>query len=94
MNLLAPLSVGRQVRGLIVPTSAVVWSEGKAWAYQQTASDRFARHIVPTEVPVERGFFVVQGFSPGDRLVIQGAQALLSEELLLHGQAGGAIDED
>jgi hypothetical protein len=94
MNLLAHLSVGRQVRGLIVPTSAVVWSEGKAWAYQQTASDRFARRVVTTEVPVERGFFVVQGFSPGDRVVIQGAQALLSEELLLHGQAGGAIDED
>jgi hypothetical protein len=94
MNLLAHLSVGAQMRGLIVPTSAVVWSEGKAWVYQQTASERFIRRVVPTEVPVERGFFVAQGFSPGDRVVIQGAQALLSEEMVLHGQGGGETDEN
>jgi multidrug efflux pump subunit AcrA (membrane-fusion protein) len=94
MNLLARLSVGAQMRGLIVPTSAVVWSEGKAWVYQQTASERFTRRVVPTEVPVEQGFFVAQRFSPGDKVVIQGAQALLSEEMVLHGQGGGETDEN
>ena len=94
MNLVAHLSVGGQIRGLIVPTSAVVWSEGKAWVYQQTASDRFTRRVVPTEVPVERGFFVAQGFSPRDKVVIEGAQALLSEEMVLHGQGGGETDEN
>jgi hypothetical protein len=94
MNLLAHLSVGARMRGLIVPTSAVIWSEGKAWVYQQTASQRFTRRVVPTEVPLERGFFVAQGFSPGDKVVIQGAQALLSEEMVLHGQGGGETDEN
>jgi hypothetical protein len=94
INLLAHLSVGSAMKGLIVPTAAVVWSEGKAWVYQQTAADRFARRAVPTDVAVERGFFVADGFSPGDKLVIQGAQALLSEELLLHGQGGGETDVD
>jgi len=94
MNLLAHLSVGAQMRGLIVPTAAVVWSEGKAWVYQQTASDRFSRRVVPTDVPVERGFFVAWGFSPGDKVVTRGAQALLSEEMLLHGQGGGDTDEN
>lgn len=93
-NLLAHLSVGSALKGLIVPSSAVVWSEGKAWLYQQTASDRFVRRAVTTEVPVESGFFVTQGFSPGVKVVTQGAQALLSEELLLHGQGGGETDED
>lgn len=92
VNLLAHLSVGSLMKGLIVPTSAVVWSEGKAWVYQQTAADHFTRRAVPTDVPVERGFFVAEGFSPGDKVVIQGAQALLSEELLLHGQSGGETD--
>jgi hypothetical protein len=82
------------MKGLIVPTPAVVWSEGKAWVYQQTATDRFARRAVPTDIPVKRGFFVTEGFSPGDKLVVQGAQALLSEELLLHGQGGGEPDVD
>lgn len=94
MNLLARLSVGSFMKGLIVPTSAVVWSEGKAWAYQQTAADRFTRRAVSTDIPVEKGFFVTEGFSPGDKLVVQGAQALLSEELLLHGQGGGETDVD
>jgi hypothetical protein len=94
MNLLAHLSVGGAMKGLIVPTAAVVWSEGKAWVYQQTAADRFTRRAVPTDIPVEKGFFVAQGFAPGDKLVTQGAQALLSEELLLHGQGGGDSDVD
>jgi hypothetical protein len=94
VNLLAHLSVGNAMKGLIVPTEAVVWSEGKAWVYQQTATDRFTRRAVPTDIPVERGFFVAAGFSPGDKLVTQGAQALLSEELLLHGQAGAETDAD
>lgn len=94
VNLLGHLSVGSQMKGLIVPTSAVVWSEGKPWAYQQTASDRFSRRAVSTDAPVEKGFFVTQGFSAGDRVVTQGAQALLSEELLLHGQGGGETDVD
>ncbi len=94
MNLLAHLSVGAQMRGLIVPASAVVWSEGKPWVYQQTASDRFTRRPMSTEVPVERGFFLAQGFSPGDKVVTQGAQALLSEEMLLRGQGLGDTDEN
>jgi hypothetical protein len=94
VNLLAHLSVGNPIKGLIVPTSAVVWSEGKAWVYQQTAADRFTRRAVPTDIAVEKGFFVTEGFSPGDKLVVQGAQALLSEELLLHGQGGGDTDVD
>jgi hypothetical protein len=94
VNLLAHLSVGSQMKGLIVPASAVVWSEGKAWVYEQTASDRFTRHAVSTEAPVEKGFFVVEGFSQGDKVVTQGAQALLSEESLLHGQGGGETDVD
>jgi hypothetical protein len=92
VNLLARLLVGNPMKGLIVPTSAVVWSEGKAWVYRQTAADRFGRRTVPTDIAVERGFFVADGFSPGDKLVVQGAQALLSEELLLHGKGGGETD--
>ena len=94
VNLLAHLSVGNPMKGLVVPTSAVVWSEGRAWVYQQTAADRFTRRAVPTDIPIEKGFFVTEGFSPGDKLVVQGAQALLSEELLLHGQGGGETDVD
>ncbi len=68
-NLVAHLSVGREMKGLIVPASAVVWSEGKAWIYEQMDSDRFTRRSLATDIPVENGFFVTRGFSPGDRVV-------------------------
>jgi len=93
-NLVAHLSVGGKTQGLFIPASAIVWSEGKAWVYLETDSVRFARRAVSTETPLDKGFFVTQGFSPGDRVVSQGAQALLSEELLVHRQAGGESDED
>jgi hypothetical protein len=94
VNLIARFSIGDPMQGVIVPTSAVVWSEGKPWVYEQTAADRFARRAVTTDTPVEQGFFVATGLSAGDKVVTQGAQALLSEELLLHGQQGAETDED
>lgn len=93
VNLLAHVSVGRPMKGLIVPASAVVWSEGKAWIYQETAPERFTRRAVPTDVPVQTGFFVTQGFSAGDTVVTQGAQTLLSEEMLPRGEGGGDTDD-
>ena len=94
LNLVAHLSVGSQLKGVVIPTSAVVWAEGKAWVYAQVSSDGFARRPLLTDVPVDNGFFVGEGFSTGDRVVISGAQALLSEEMLLHGQGGGESDEN
>jgi hypothetical protein len=94
LNLVAHLSLGSQLKGVVIPTSAVVWSEGKAWVYAQVSSDGFARRPMPTDVPVDNGFFVGEGFSTGDKVVISGAQALLSEEMLPHGQGGGDRDEN
>lgn len=91
LNLLAHLSVGSQMQGVVVPTSAVVWSESKAWVYREAPPSRFTRQPIPTDVPVDKGFFVRAGVSPGDRIVIQGAQVLLSREALIGG--GGESDE-
>jgi hypothetical protein len=93
MNLVAHLSVGNPMRGVTVPTSAVVWSEGKAWIYEQTAADHFTRRAIATDMPVEKGFFVSSGLSTGDKVVTQGAQALLSEESLPRGHGEAEIDE-
>ena len=92
-NLLAHLAVGARMAGVIVPSSAVVWSEGKAWVFQQTAQDRFIQRPLATNLPVENGYFVASGFQAGDKVVTQGAQALLSQEALPRG-GGGVSDED
>lgn len=93
MNLVTHVSVGNRMKGLIVPLSAVVWSEGKAWVYLEMSPGHFGRRAVSTDNPVNAGFFVVAGFSAGDKVVTTGAQALFSEEMLPRGQAGQA-DED
>lgn len=92
LNLVARLSVGSPLRGVVIPASAVIWSEGKAWVYSQVSDDGFTRTPLATDVPVEDGYFAAEGFSNGDRIVTIGAQALLSEEMLLHSQ--GASDEN
>ena len=63
MNLVTHVSIGNQMKGLIVPASAVVWSEGKTWAYLETSPEHFARRAVATENAVDSGFFVAEGFS-------------------------------
>ena len=94
VNLLAHLAVGNPMRGVTIPASAVVWSEGKAWSYLQTAPNQFSRRELATDVPVNDGYFVSAGFSAGSKVVRRGAQSLFSEESLLQGYGGGTSDEN
>lgn len=71
---------GAPQHGVVLPRAAVVRAVGKAWAYVQIAPKRFARREVATGQPTADGWFVTSGFEPGDRVVIVGAQTLLSEE--------------
>lgn len=80
MTLSVLLPTGPSLRGIMVPSAAIVWWQGKAWAYVQSGSERFARREVPTDTPVSGGWFVSAGFQPDEKVVIRGAQELLSEE--------------
>jgi hypothetical protein len=71
---------GAPQTGVVVPSSAVVWATGQAWAYVQSDADHFVRWPVPTAVAVPGGWFVHDGLKPGDRLVTTGAQMLFAEE--------------
>ncbi len=94
VNLLAHFPVGNPMPGVTIPASAVVWSEGKAWSYLQTAPNQFSRRELATDVPVNDGYFVSAGFSAGSKVVRRGAQSLFSEESLLQGYGGGTSDEN
>jgi multidrug efflux pump subunit AcrA (membrane-fusion protein) len=71
---------GEARKGTVVPRSAVVRADGRAWAYAQLADDRFARREVDVTHPLETGYFVAELWKAGDRVVTSGAQLLLSEE--------------
>lgn len=79
---------GQPVPGVIVPATAVVRSAERAWVYTQTGDTAFARREIALDHPVTGGWFVTHGVAASDRLVITGAQALLSEERKTQIQVG------
>ncbi len=81
MNLVVEVPVGQRRDGVVVPDSAVVWWQGKAWLYEESAPATFTRRDVPTDNPRPGGYFIAgHQFPAGTKIVVAGAQALLSEE--------------
>ncbi len=74
------LPIGEARTGVVVPAAAVVWWQGRAWVYVEERPGRFVRRVVATGAPVAGGLFVTGGVVAGDRVVVRGAQMLLSEE--------------
>ena len=67
--------------GVAVPVEAVVYYAGKAWVYVQTGDDEFTRREIATRNQVDGGWFNDKAVQAGDKVVVSGAQLLLSEEL-------------
>jgi hypothetical protein len=68
--------------GYIVPRSAVLRFGGKAWIYDQSGDEAFMRREIVLEQPTEKGWFVASPWAAAARVVVTGAAALLSEEIL------------
>lgn len=68
------------VTGVVIPQAAGVLSGGEMWAYVQTGATRFIRRRVHSDHPTAAGWIVREGFQPGERVVVVGAQVLLSVE--------------
>ena len=72
---------GEKQSGVAVPASAVVRHNGAAWVYLQTGDETFQRTEAKLEKPLPDGWFVREGLKAEAKLVVAGAQQLLSEEL-------------
>lgn len=59
MNVIALLPVGQPTPGIAIPASAVVWLQGRAWVYLQTAANTFTRREIPTTLPGPGGGYIV-----------------------------------
>jgi hypothetical protein len=71
---------GEPANGVIVPDAAVVRSNERIWIYVQTGDSAFARREIAPDHPANGGWFVTNGAAAGDKVVVIGAQTLLSEE--------------
>ena len=75
------LKVEGEVRnGVVIPLSAVTRFGGKPWIFVQTGDDTFLRREIALETPADEGWFTTRAIKPGERVVVSGAQMLLSEE--------------
>jgi hypothetical protein len=92
MNVAVTLAAGKTAQGTLVPDSAVVWSDGKAWAYFRTGEQTFARRQIPTDSAAPTGGYIVQGLPDNSEVVSQGSQMLLSEEFRSKIQVGEEND--
>ena len=72
---------GEPVSGVTVPSSAVLRYEGKGWVYVQTETNQFLRVEVPLDQPMDGGWFVPKNLTATNRIVVVGAQTVLSAEL-------------
>ena len=91
MNVNVFLSMGEKKNGIVIPRSAAVSWQGKTWVYSKKGLDTFARLELPTDQPLEAGWFVSndrEGFSGSLKIVTHGAQLLLSEEFRSQIQVG------
>ena len=62
---------GAATSGVIVPSAAVVWHAGKAWAYvKDDDEDSFARFEVSTADELDGGWFNTTGFDADDKVVV------------------------
>jgi hypothetical protein len=68
------------IGGVIVSASAVVRHEGRGWVYLQTAATEFTRRELPMDRAADGGFFSDK-LSATNRVVVVGAQTILSTEL-------------
>ena len=95
IGVVALLPAGPPVEGAEVPASAIVWREGRAWAYFRTGPGSFARRAITTDRRAsDGGGYIVQGIPDNTAVVVAGAQMLLSEEFRGNARAAPEGDQD
>lgn len=69
------------VLGVIIPKSALIWSMDQVFVYLKTGEEQFSRRLIGQATPVADGYFIGEAIKPGEKVVTEGGQMLLSEEL-------------
>jgi hypothetical protein len=72
---------GEPVAGEIVPADAVLRHDGKGWVYAQTGTNEFTRCEIPLDRAAADGWFVSGISTATNKVIVSGAQTVLSAEL-------------
>ncbi len=80
-RVIATVPTGAAQVGVLVPRSALVMGESDSWAYLKTGENTYVRSRIDTSRPENDGYFVTQGFTPGQEVVTAGAGQLYAREV-------------
>ncbi len=83
----ASVPKGEAKPSVVLPSSAIVWQSGKPWIYVKAAADRYERQPLDDDaVPSGDGGYIVPAddWPRGQSIVVEGAQALATEESKAH----------
>ena len=76
----ADLAGDATIAGVVLPRSALVRMNAATWAYVRVSKESFERRPVTGARQIEQGWFVTQGFAPGEEVATAGAGALIAAE--------------
>jgi hypothetical protein len=65
----------------LIPESALIWHLDSAYAFVQIGDEQFSRRQLRDVQPAGKGFVSTADVALGDKVVISGAQTLLSQQL-------------
>lgn len=80
-RVIATIPTGAPLAGVVVPQGALVMGEGDSWAYLKAGENNYVRSRIDTSRPENGGYFVTQGFTPGQEVVTSGAGQLYAREV-------------
>ncbi len=73
---------GPEQKGVFVPKEAILHQANKTFVYVQSSGELFERRQLTLLRPMESGWFVSDSLKPKEKIVIAGAQEILSAELM------------
>ena len=79
---------GPAQKTLTVPRGAVIYHEGSSWVYVLGDKDTFHRRRIQLGLALPDGLAVTEGLAENERVLVVGAQQLLSNELQAAGSGG------
>ncbi len=78
LSLKASLYSGGGTSGLLIPNAALLRQSGRVYAFVKTNAQSFDRRVITPARVTPEGLIVTSGFNSGEKVVVQGASALLT----------------
>jgi hypothetical protein len=94
MSLIATFPTKHTLKGVLIPKNAVVLWQGRSWVYlQKPDGEHFSRHAFLADTTTPEGWFDNSPMLSNRKIIVTGAELLLTEEFKAQMQSSGQSAE-